>query len=476
MNSKFSALPALASAAIALLLGYTSHAALPARYVLEREVFQLQVADGRKIDTDVFFNAAGQILFSTSEGQQNANQQFLFQSPGGSVELLAIPAGFEVLLPASMNATGDIVGKTYRSLYQPDYAEAGFVRFPGEDPEIATLLDDTQSYISFVSDLGTTAGASRFPVNHFRPFVSTLLAVEPLDGPPGYGYFEVRGLSSQNEVLLFAADDEAPTPPQRRLAIAAPEQPTTLLNFGSGDAASATSAMNARGDVATLVEVSGGVEVRFMTADNRTEYRSVTSAGAYTVLYGFTMNATGQVVFAKQANGQADRVIFADVAKNTIRDFEGYRPMLNDNGEVLFGKGGAIMYWDSAAPGTQPAPVPTNIPKNPQGNPELLAFNNAGRVALSYFSPNGASQSLGIFLPAAPTPTPTPAPRPTPAPAPPAPTPEPTPSPVEIRIEFVQQQIQVARRIRNPTARQARLRRLNIELRRLNLLNAQEQN
>lgn len=474
MNSKFSALPVLASTAIALLLGYTSHAALPARYALERQVFQLQVTDGYKIDTDVLLNAAGQILFSTSQGQQNSNQQFLFQSPDGSVESLPVPAGFEVLLPASMNATGDIVGKTYRSLYQPNYAEAGFVRFPGEDPEIATNLDTTQSYIAFVSDLGTTAGASRFPVNHFRPFVSTLLSVEPLDGPPDYGYFEVRGLSTQNEVLLFAADDDAPTPPQRRLAIATPGQATTFLNFGTGDAASATSAMNTRGDVATLVKnTSGGVDVRFVSADNRMEYRSVTSTGAYNVLYSFAMNVEGQVVFAKQTNGQPDRVIFADVAKNIIREFEGYRPMLNDNGEVLFGKGGAIMYWDSATPGTQPAPVPANIPTNPQGNPELLAFNNAGRVALSYFSPDGSSQLLGIFHPVAPTP---PAPRPKPVPVPPAPTPEPTPSPVEIRIEFVQQQIQVARRIRNPTARQARLRRLNIELRRLNLLNALEQN
>lgn len=448
---------------------------------------EIPVSSGRKIDTKVWFNSGAQILFSTSDAASNASPQHFFQSPDMDVESLPIPDGFEVMLPASMNATGDVVGKVYRDLYSPNYAEAGFVRFPGENPEIATNLDPTQSYLAFVSDLGSTAGASRFISEGFSPFVTTLEETIVLLGrPPGYGYFEVIGLSNQSDVLLFAADDELPVPPQRRLALAAPEATTVLLQLGAGDMDPWSSAMNPAGDIATVVKntVLGGADIRFLPAADRTGFLTGTSPGDYDLIYGFAMNAHGQVVFAKQLGGQSDQVVFADVPNQVIRAFSGYRPMINDLGEVVFGNNGAVMYLDTRVPGTQPAPVPVNLPQSARGEPELLAFNNAGQVVLSYFNADATTQSIGVFEPvAAPTPTPTPVPTPTPIPTPkprpnppaPMPAPVPTPNPIEQRIEVVENMMVTARKVKNPRARQARLRRLNVELRRLRALNAFEQ-
>jgi hypothetical protein len=376
------------------------------------------------------------------------------------------------------------VGKVFRFLYQPEYAEAGFVKFPSEAPVVATNLDPTQSSLAFVTDAGRMAGAQRFPVNDFRPFVTTLASeIVPLERPPGYGYFEVQGLSNSGDVLLFAADDNIVPRPQRRLAIAAAGSPTALLELGPGNMDPWSSAMNAAGDVATAVRdsVLVGAEIRFMPSGNRAEYRSVFSSGNYDLIYAFSLNALGQVVFAKQVAGSPDRVVFADVSAGTAQSFEGYRPKLNDVGEVVFGRDGAVFYWDSRVPGSQPASVPVNVARNANRSPELLAFNNAGRLAMSYFSEDLATQSLGIFKPVAPVPTPTPTPTPAPtpipkpapappAPAPPAPAPTPTPSPIEQRIELIESQVISARKIRNPRARQARLRNLNTQLRRLQIL------
>jgi len=457
-------------------------AELPASYQLERTVVDVPVSSGRKIDTKVWFNDAGQILFSTSIGDGNASPLHFFQAPGSSVESLPIPDGFQVMLPASMNASGDIVGKVYRDLYSPNYAEAGFLRSPGKNPEIATNLDPTQSSLAFVSDTGIMAGASRFTLGGFSPFVTTLASeIVQIGRPPDYGYFEVQGLSAQSAVLLFAADDAVSPPPQKRLALAAPGNATVLLGFGDGDVNPASSAMNARGDIATVVKNTtlGGADVRFMATGDLSSYKTVTSAGNYDVIYGFSLNNAGQVVFAKQSKGQPDdQVVFADVSKSIIQTFTGYSPFLNDLGEVIFGRGSSVMYWDSRVPGSQPAPVPVQLPQTSSSGPKLLGFNDVGRVALSYLDTAATTQSLGVFKPVAPTPTPTPTPPPVPTPRPtpvPTPTPEPTPSPIEQRIEIVEGQLVTARRIRNPTARQAKVRRLNTELRRLRALEAFEQ-
>jgi len=401
------------------------------------------------------------------------------------VEALPIPQDWEVMLPASMNASGDIVGKVQRG--QPDtptYAEAGFLRSPGKNPEIATNLDPTQSSLAFVSNNGTTAGASRFTPEGYSPFVSTVESkIIPLGRPPGYGYFEVHGLSDRNEVLLFAADSGLVPPPQQRLALASPGNATVLLDFGAGDAVPGSFAMNASGDIAAAVRNAsiGGADVRFMTAADRSTYKTVNSPGSYDSIYGFALNVKGQVVFAKQTKGQPDdQVVFADVPNNIVQSFIGYRPMINDLGEVVFGRSGMVMYWDSRVPGSQPAAVPVDLPLSSRGNPELLGLNNASRVALSYFNANATTQSLGVFKPVAPAPTPTPTPTPVPTPKPtprptPAPTPAPTPNPIEQRIEIVESQIVTARKIKNPRVRQARIRRLNTDLRRLRALNAFEQ-
>ncbi len=436
---------------------------LPASYQLERTVTEIPVSSGRKIDTKVWLNEAGQILFSTSAGDLNASPEHFFQSGVTPVESLPIPTGWDVMLPASMNASGDVVGKVYRDLYSPSYAEAGFVRFPGVNPEIATSLDPTQSSLAFVLDSGITAGASRFTPEGYSPFVSTTEStIVPLGRPPGYGYFEIQGLSDQNQVLLFAADDALPLPPQRRLALAAPGNATVLLNFGTGDVDPWSSAMNGNGDIATAVRNTsvGGVDIRFMAAGDLSTFKTVTSTGAYDLIYGFALNAKGQVIFAKQASGQADQVVFADTPNSIVQSFTGYRPMINDLGEVVFGRGGAVMYWDSRVPGSQPAPVPVGVTPSSRGEPELLGFNNAGRVALSYFNADATTQSLGVFKPVAPTPTPVPTPRPTPVPTPtprpnpspaptpaPAPAPVPTPNPIEERIEVVEDMVVTARKI-----------------------------
>jgi hypothetical protein len=435
---------------------------LPDSYQLERTVMEMPVSSGRKIDTKVRLNDAGQILFSTSVGNLNASPEYFFQAGVTPVELLPIPAGWQVMLPASMNASGAVVEKVYRDLYSPNYAEAGFVRFPEENPDIATNLDPTQSSLAFVSNNGTLAGASRFTPEGYSPFVSTVEStIIPLGRPPGYGYFEVHGLSDRNEVLLFAADSGLVPPPQQRLALASPGNATVLLDFGAGDAVPGSFAMNASGDIAAAARNTsiGGADVRFMTAADRSAYKTLHSPGSYDSIYGFALNAKGQVVFAKQTKGQPDdQVVFADVPNNIVQSFTGYRPMINDLGEVVFGRGGAVMFWDSRVPGSQPAAVPVDLPLSSRGNPELLGFNNASRVALSYFSANATTQSLGIFKPVAPTPTPAP-----------------TPNPIEERITIVEDMVISARTIKNPRVRQMKIRRPNTELRRLRALNAFEQ-
>lgn len=452
-----------------ILLASSVHAQ-PARYQLEREVTSLSVSSGRKIDTQVRVNAAGQILFSTSVAADDSNRAYLFSENQGALQPLAVPNGFEVLEPADMNASGIVVGKTYRNLYQPNYAEAGIIRLPGEPVEIATLLDPTQSSIHTVTNAGTVAGAARFGTD-FLPFVTTATDPAPVElpHPPVYRYFQVVGRSDAGEILLFVADDDADPPLQHRLALAAPGKPTELLDFGRGDAEASNAGINPAGDIAMVVRGSGGASVRFMAASDRTTYRSLTAPSTYDVGYNFQLNDLGQVLFAKntrQPTSQADRVVLADFGTNQIYEFQGYRPFFNNAGETVYGHGGLLYYWASRRAGTGPRAVPVSLPSSTHGEPELLGINDASRVVLSYYNPAGTVQSLGLFQPVAAPPAPTPTPTPTPEP--------PQPTPVELRIEVVQELIVQARRVRNPQARANRLRRLNLEMRRLRVLAFQE--
>lgn len=462
-------------------------AAVPASYQLERVVTTVQVANGRKIDTKVWLNANGDILFSTSQGDSNLNPQYSFQSAGGDLEELPIPGEFEALLPADMNATGDVVGKAFRNLGDWDkYAEAGFIFTPSSGVELATKLNENQSALLFVEDDGRTAGTNRFGDGEFLPFVTTVAGeILQLSPPPGYPYFEVRGLSEANEVLLFAADDDADPPALRQLALTAPEQATNFLPINVKQTGAAPAAMNVTGDIATVVSDPdlAPPEIQLLPASNRINPpMSVSLAGVNGAIYNFAMNIRSEVILATEADGHSGQVVFATPLSSQVpRIFEGYRPFLNDNGEVIFGRENSLMYWDSRVPGTFPAAVPVGVPAS-QRAPEILALNGAGRVALSYFSTDDSQQTLAIFRPVAPTPTPTP----TPVPAPPVPAPAPTPapappaapllSPVEEQIILLEDRvIDVRQRVRNPVARANHLRNLNRTLQRLRQQAAREE-
>jgi hypothetical protein len=452
----------LLAAVIVVLCPVTRlEAGIPIRYEQERLVDAISDVE-RTISSDVFFNNAGDVVFSIKDvvSPPQRAPEYYFQRSGEQKVLIGVLAGYDRTYPAVMNAAGVVAGKsTSGDPYQPGYLESAFLWTLETGTIVPAGMNPNQSYFSGFNSAGVASGASRNIGNVFLPVRWTAEGgVTELAPPSGYGYFEVLSINAAGEVLILAADDQAGLQKQLFLATSMGTAPLNIGPMENRDLNQGNVRMNTAGDIAVVVRenTTNEVEVRFLPALNRNDLRTAKLSQPASQVFDFKLNELGYVVFGMSEN----RVAFVRAAAQSSQIFPGYRPQLNDLGEMIFGQDSRLMYWDTRT-SFNPTAVPVSVPQSPRGAPEILALNNSGRLVLGYYTATGSEQRLGVFVPIQAPPPPPPTPPPDPVP------PQPPPDPKQERIEALEAQIREARKIRNPQVRQSRIKRLSLTLRRV---------
>jgi hypothetical protein len=376
--------------------------AAPERYVLSRVVADLGADSTRRISDQVLFNEAGDVVYQV-DSNTDVREVVGFYFNGAQI---AAPAGYDaVAMVPALNESGMVAGQARTTVGTP--MQTAFVWTLAGGAKRAEGLDAGSSDFKAINGNGLALGNSESGTFAAVTWVHPAgqgAVVTTIVPPAGTTRVETIAVNDRGESLLIVDRDAV-----RRLAIwdgsvtnlIGPVLPAgfNLLN--------ANVKLNEVGDVAAVIFNPTAMIYRvwLVRANDRGNPEIFDFPRSATNVFQVQFNRLGQVCFGTDG----DRVEFLDPASGLSRSFDGYRGLLNSNGQVVFGNQRRLLQWDSLLPEVAPVVVPI-VDGAPKLAPDVVAFNGRGQIVLRLartVEPNGDTLEVyeGVTTPP-PGPTP----------------------------------------------------------------------
>lgn len=391
---------------VALVAGGAAKAATPTRYDVTAVITSVPASGGTSFGAK-FFLAGGQVVYrivpaGQTEGNPAAQWEYWSTTMGG--RQITPAAGYAALDVRAMNVRGEVVGQMSKP--DPDAKNAALYWTLAGGSRLPNGFDAGSSALQVINATGLGAGFS------YRVSAGTevrvtwnagnLAAGAPAITPPaGASAPQVVGVAGNGDTLIYVtAADGKP-----RLAL---WDGTTSAYVGPAPATDeeffpANAAINAAGDVVMLVLKTGsprGAVLRFLPAADRDAGPVFTFPGAITSVYNLRFSDVGVASFDASLSGD-NTVNVASATAAQQQTFVGYRSFLNAAGELIFGGGGDLFYWDAAAWTGLPQIVPLRLTTT-SGGFDVQAYGDDGRILATNL--NGGVRELVLLSPAGITP------------------------------------------------------------------------
>ncbi len=390
----------LAWGALLLSVG-SSGLAAPERYVLSRVVADLGADTTRRISDLVLFNEAGDVVYQVdSNTDVREAVGFYFSGADGRGGQIVPPGGYDsVATVPGLNESGMVAGQARTT--GGESRQTAFVWTLDGGAQRATGLDAGSSDFKSINGsgmaLGSSDGGNYELVTWIQPPGAgpTVTKIVP---PVGATRVETIMVNDRGESLLIVDQGAV-----RRLAIwdgrvcslIGPVLPDGFNLFN------ANTKLNELGDVAAVIFnpttlVYRGWVIRAGSRGNTEIFDFPRSAS---VVFQVQFNRLGQICFGTGG----DRVEFLDSGSGLSRSFDGYRGLLNSQGQLVFGNQRRLLQWDGLRPELEPVVVPVE-----DGGlklaPDVVAFNGRGQLVLRLartVEPNGDTLEVyeGAALP-----------------------------------------------------------------------------
>lgn len=383
-----------------LATALVASAKTPVSYELLKTIRTLPVgAASPSFGTEFFFTKGDQTLYrivSAGTPIESPAPAYQFWSPKGAAIVLP-PATYDAIEPRAMNNDGTVVGKVIDTT-EDAYREAAFTWNYGDETTIPNFFDPLSSSFSalaasgFAGGLNSTGGIN--PVRVTWNTAGPTLPPTTVPLPNGFTGGQVQGVSDGGAAVLFVDDGS------NHFRAAVWDGSSTRL-LGSALAANevlhpANLAMNARGDIAVLVFVpDGSYRLKLYPAwTNYTARYNFVFAGPAESVYNLHLSDNGIASF----DTASEDIHVVSMATGDTRTFKGYASFLNASGQLVFGTGGKLNFWDAAAWTGSPTIVPLDLPAGASA-PVIVGFNDDAHLLALHPNAAGTQTSLSVLKP-----------------------------------------------------------------------------
>ncbi len=366
-----------------------SGVAAPERYVLSRVVADLGADSTRRISDLVLFNEAGDVVYQVdSNTVVREVVGFYFNGADGLGGQIVPPTDYDsVATVPALNESGLVAGQARATVGTP--MQSAFVWTLAAGPERAIGLDPGSSDFKAINNNGLALGNSdggTFELVTWLQSPGEAAIVTRIVPPAEATRVETLAVNDRGESLLIVDRGEI-----RRLAIwdgvvtqlIGPVLPEGFNLFN------ANAKLGESGDVAAVIfdPAAQTYAAWLVRADDRGSTEIFEFPRSASNVFQVQFNRLGQILFGTDG----DRVEFLDTSTGFSRSFDGYRGLLNSEGQVVFGNQRQLLQWDSLQPTIEPVVVPIED-GDPKLAPDVVAFNGRGQIVLRLartVEPNG---------------------------------------------------------------------------------------
>ncbi len=385
---------------VGLLVAFAaSGMAAPDRYVLSRVVADLGADTTKRISDLVLFNEAGDVVFQVDRNEASrVVDGFFFGAADGTVSRIVPPSGYDAVATVpGLNEFGEVAGQAQTTTGTP--RQTAFVWSRAGGAERAEGLDAGASDFKSINGgglaLGNTDSGTFELVTWIQPTFGAPV-VTTIVPPDGATRVETISVNERGESLLIV-DVGA----ERRMAIWDGSTSTFIgpVLPGGFNLFNANAKLNDAGDVAAVIfDPDASIyRVWLVRAEERESSETFDFPRAASNVFQVQFNRFRQVCFGT-AEGRVTRVEFLDTTTGQSRSFDGYRGLLNSQGQLVYGNARRLLQWDSFQPEIEPVVVPI-IDGTPKLAPDVVAFNGRGELVLRLartVEPNG--DSLEVYV------------------------------------------------------------------------------